>query len=209
VAVLEADATAGPGMAPISAGENQLEKIKGQKMNFTTDPWFHRDFLELLAKRLQPKLYVELGIASCECIQRVAHHCGRAIGVDVKAPDFVMGFEYFQGSSADFAATTLRTLKDIELAFIDADHRHAASLQDFEWLLPHMATDGLVVLHDTYPENQKWLADDHCSDSYRTADVIYRRGRDYGVEIVTLPTPPGLSIVRKRLSQVAWLRSPP
>jgi hypothetical protein len=174
-------------------------------MDRTTSPTFHRDLLELLAKRLRPTLYVELGIASCECIERVARYCDRAIGVDIKAPDYVHGFEFFRGTTAEFAAKMLPSLDGIELAFIDADHRHSASLQDFEWLLPHIANDGLIVLHDTYPENRKWLADDHCSDSYRTADAIYSRSREYGVEIVTLPTPPGLSIVRKRSRQLAWL----
>ena len=174
-------------------------------MDRTTSPTFHRDLLELLAKRLRPTLYVELGIASCECIERVARHCDRAIGVDVRAPDYVNGFEFFHGSTADFAAKLLPTLNEIELAFIDADHRHAASLQDFEWLLPHTANDGLIILHDTYPENGKWLADDHCSDCYRTADIIYQKARDYGVEVATIPAPPGITIVRKRIRQVSWM----
>jgi predicted O-methyltransferase YrrM len=174
-------------------------------MNYCTDTDFHYEFLELLAKRLRPQLYVELGVAAAKCIERVAPYCHRAIGVDVQAPNAIRGYEFFHGSTVDFFKEFASVLEPVELAFIDADHRHAASLQDFESLLPHVANDGLILLHDTYPENARWLADDHCSDSYRTAEAIYCRSVEYGVEVATLPAPPGLTIVRKRRSPMVWL----
>ena len=174
-------------------------------MNYRTDTDFHYEFLELLARRLRPRLYVELGVAAAKCIERVAPHCQRAIGVDRKMPNPIQGYEFFHGTTVEFFRAFAAQAPLVELAFIDADHGHAASLLDFELLLPNVANDGLVLLHDTYPENASWLTDDHCSDSFRTADAIYHRAFEYGVEIVTLPVPPGLTIVRKRQGQIAWL----
>ena len=115
------------------------------------------------------------------------------------------GFEFFHGSTREFITDVLPMLGLIELAFVDADHRHAASTSDCESLLLHIANDGLLLLHDTYPESAEWLGDNRCSDSYRTANLIFNKATEYGIESVTLPTPPGLTIVRKRIRQVHWL----
>lgn len=174
-------------------------------LNYATTPFFHHQFLELMARRMAPHLYVEFGVASGECISRVAPHCHRAIGVDLKVPRDVSGYELFLGSTEEFAIRKLPELDSIDLLFIDADHRFEQSIQDFNRLLPKISNDGLIVLHDTYPENKQWLAVDHCADSYRTADELYTRCHQLGVEVVTLPFPPGITIVRKRSSQLAWM----
>jgi hypothetical protein len=174
--------------------------------DYRTDLAFHYDLLELLARRMRPELYVGLGIGWAECMRRVAPHCTRAIGVDITPPPgAIEGFEFFHGTSTDFLANVLPQTPFVELALIDADHRHEASLQDFESLLPCVKDNGVILLHDTYPENMQWLSNEGCGDTYRTAEVICRRADEYGVEAVTLPTPPGVTIVRKRAHHLHWL----
>ena len=51
-------------------------------IEYKTDLEFHYDVLELLARRLRPTLHVGLGIASANCVRRVAPYRGRAIGAD-------------------------------------------------------------------------------------------------------------------------------
>lgn len=174
-------------------------------MYYTSDLQFHYELLELIARRIRPSLYVGLGIAAGNCIKRVAPYCNRAIGVDISMAGISKDYEFFRGTTLEFAARVLPDLPPIEMAFIDADHKHESSLQDFELLLPHMAENGLILLHDTYPESASWTTNQLCSDTYKTAEVIRHYATAvYGVEIVTLPTPPGMSIVRKLSKHLHW-----
>lgn len=181
-------------------------------MNYKTDGNFHTDFLELLAKRMRPAVYVELGIAEAETIRRVAPHCRRAIGVDVRQPPKTAwngaAFEFFKMTTNIFLRTHLPLFAistPAELALIDADHSASAVELDLLALLPWMAEDGVIVLHDTYPESERYLGSQLCGDGWRTADSLRGRAVELGIEVATLPVPPGLTIVRKRGKHLRWM----
>lgn len=182
-------------------------------MNTKTDLDFHTRLLALLAERMQPTLYVEYGLGpGAPTIRQVGSHCAQAIGVDLAAPEdrrLINGrqFEVFEGTTDDFAKLVLPTLGQVELALIDADHSFEASLRDFEGLLPHMADHGIIALHDTFPENDDYLVPAKCHDSWQTAEYIRDTTVTYKVEVLTLPTPPGLTLVRKLGDHHGWTRT--
>lgn len=86
--------------------------------------------------------------------------------------------------------------KKFDLVFIDADHSHVSSLEDFELVFPLVNENGLILLHDTYPTNEGLTSPDYCSEAYKTAEYI-RNNFNTECEIVTLPFYFGISIVRK------------
>jgi len=63
--------------------------------------------------------------------------------------------------------------------------------------------NGLILLHDTYPPEEKYFSPKKCHDTYKTAEFIRRNYyKDY--EIVTLPVYLGISIIRKGDRQLMW-----
>jgi len=154
-----------------------------------SDHVWHSDFLEIVARRMKPAVYLELGVGQGLTFDRVKPHCGRAVGVDRGGGDHQMlTDEFFAGPGKEMAG--------IELAFIDSDHRSAQAFRDFCNVIDRTVLGGLVCLHDTYPENESQKEDGFCSDSYRVPEMIRRR---YGAdcEVVTFPFPPGLTVVRR------------
>lgn len=175
-------------------------------MNYQTDGNFHTDLIELLARRMRPSLYVELGVGDGEwTIRRVARFCGRAVGVDIAAPAIRdERYAFHHGTTEQFIRETLPSLGPVELAFIDADHSAAAVEADFLGLLPYVALDGVVVLHDTYPENEHFVEPQRCGDCWTFAMSLRHRAVSLGIEVMTLPCPPGLTLVRRRARHLLW-----
>ena len=79
------------------------------------------------------------------------------------------------------------------VVFIDADHSAEALHADFWGILPHVADDGLILMHDTNPETLADTAEGMCGDAWR-----FVRDLSPFREMVTLNYHPGLTIFRKR-----------
>lgn len=186
-------------------------------MNYETDLSFHRELLVLLAKRMRPAMYLEIGSGTGGTIHAVARHCQVSVGVDVRAPSP----DYYNGLAWRFIESTSKAFwkgydgyRDAEsdpwpapeLVFVDADHDADAVYHDIAEALKRMPLDGILVLHDTYPENEKWCDAKFCDDAYEAATWRYYSSLDDGIELATLPCPPGLTIIRKRPPHgLAWL----
>jgi hypothetical protein len=163
-------------------------------MNYADDVVFHRQFLRMLAKRMAPACYVELGVREGFTIQEVAPHCKLAVGVDILRPADADKYKFFEMRTEEFIKEVLPSLPPPELVLIDADHDARAVLADFNGVWRHVAFDGLVVLHDTYPGSTAHLEQRECGNAWEVAQMLARE--DY--ECVTLPFPPGLTVVRKQ-----------
>lgn len=177
-------------------------------MDYATDGNFHLDFIELLAKRMKPDIYLELGLGpDAECMKRVRGYCLRALGVDKEIPRESFRAEFFHMSTKEFF-THLQVidfaLGSIDLCLIDADHSQVQVEGDFFAVLPYMKEDGLILLHDTYPANEEMCAPGYSGDCWKAARDLCLVLGSYNLEIVTLPFPPGLTIVRKRSKHLLW-----
>lgn len=158
-----------------------------------------------LAKLFKPDTYVEIGARFGYVFNSVSRYARRSVAVDIikmdkvdKRPDT----DIYQMTSQDFASIW----KDpIDMLFIDADHSADAVLKDFVALSKFVRKDtGLILLHDTYPVNERLIADDRCGDAWKVAKLIHNEFKDF--EIVTLPGPwAGLSIIRKVKGIHGWM----
>jgi predicted O-methyltransferase YrrM len=95
-----------------------------------------------------------------------------------------------------------------DLIFIDADHSFEAVRADFYGAMDILNPGGLLVLHDTDPENDALMADGYCGDSYRiVTEFLFREANSYA--FITLPlNEAGITLVQRRFDTRVGLRSP-
>ena len=163
-----------------------------------------RNLIVELVRLFNPNTYVEIGSRFGYVFNEVSKYTKRSVAVDIIEMDKIVerpGVEYHQKSSKDFAA---EWTDPIDLLFIDADHSAKVLASDFmelsKWVEPHT---GLILLHDTYPVNERLLKPDRCHNAWIVAKGI-KHEPDF--EIVTLPGPwAGLSIIRKVFNSHGWM----
>jgi hypothetical protein len=169
---------------------------------------WHVEFITRLARLLRPEVYVELGLYQAELLNEVASFAGQAIGVDKdpacghyvrKAPNV----RFVAGTTDAFAEECRRLGLQIDLLFIDADHCREAVLRDFRNYLPLVRPQGLILFHDTHPGDASLLDPGYCCDAYRAIEEL--QSTAIGYEMMTIPISPGLTMCRKRTSQLAWM----
>jgi len=88
------------------------------------------------------------------------------------------------------------------MIFIDADHSQAAVEEEFWNFFPFVAPHGLILLHDTHPIDEAATIPARCGDAYKTIERLSKQTDQF--EMVTLPLHPGLTLCRKRTTQLAW-----
>ena len=150
--------------------------------------------------------YLELGVRKGLCFNIIAPLSIEAYAVDVNnSYKFIKqnkNLIWNQMKSFDFLKNH-NPDKKFDLVFIDADHSHKSSLNDFELVLPLVNENGIILLHDTYPPNKEFIIPEYCSDTYKTAEYIKEKYTQY--DFVTLPFDYGISIFRKLDRQLLWL----
>ncbi|MEX0598676.1 MAG: class I SAM-dependent methyltransferase [Candidatus Paceibacterota bacterium] len=149
----------------------------------TIEPLQHITFLKLFASLIKPKVYLEYGVGNGTCfntmIEETRPYNTRCIGVDIESCMNYNSFgEYYKMSTDNFVIDVLPNLNIvIDLVFIDACHTAEQCLKDFESIFPYIAEDGLIFLHDTYPNNETFTGPDYCGTAYLSAWKI--RNNDY------------------------------
>ena len=94
----------------------------------------------------------------------------------------------------------------VDMLFIDADHAKDSVLRDFFGILPFVSQHGLILLHDTHPKSVDYLDPQYCNDAYKAIEELSKRMDQF--EMMTIPLHPGLTLCRKRTSQLSWLEQP-
>lgn len=168
---------------------------------------WHEQFIESIAAIVKPKVYVELGLYKCTLFNRIIPYAQQLIGLDINPNSRT----YMQKSSktrfiyADtkaFAQYLTNNPIEIDMLFIDADHSKQAVEEDFLAYFPFVVPHGLILLHDSYPKDLEQTNPGYCGDGYLAIEKLSHRTDDY--EMMTIPVPPGLTLCRKRKSQLAW-----
>ena len=168
---------------------------------------WHEDFIFNLASLIRPKVYVELGIQNCYLFNRIAPLAERSIGVDItpSAGNKMikeMNAQFFNGTTQEYAKELEANPLQIDMLFIDADHSKEAVLQDFRDFFPFVVPHGLILLHDTHPENEHMMQRSLCETAYQAVEELSKETSLY--EMMTIPISPGLTICRKRQTQLSW-----
>jgi predicted O-methyltransferase YrrM len=183
---------------------NHLNMIS---LNKTPGLNWHEDFIVHLANRLRPKVYVELGLYQCALFNRIVPYAEKLIGVDTvesagnhmrKSPKT----RFFHGTTDALAKELKKNPVKIDLLFIDADHSKESVTKDFTNFFPFISEQGVILLHDGYPENKEQTASGYCGDGYKAIEKLSQETGEY--EMMTIPIPPGLTLCRKRQTQVPW-----
>ncbi len=158
----------------------------------TSDHQWHRTLLTTMAARMRPNCFMELGLGTTPAIAAVADYCVNAYGVDTLPHEGgYQNTKIFQMSTDDFFLNVAHTLEPPDLVFIDADHNAEQVMKDFDNIACICADNCVVVLHDTFPENEAHTSEGYCGDSYLVPPRLL-------CEAVTLPFPPGITICRLR-----------
>ncbi|MFA7429807.1 MAG: class I SAM-dependent methyltransferase [Rhodospirillaceae bacterium] len=170
----------------------------------------YRTWLKTLHDTLRPTVYLEIGVETGRTL-RLAGPGTTAIGIDpapcipadtplpARARVVAMTSQAF---FADAAATATAGLPGaIDLAFIDGDHRFPAVLHDFIAVEEHMAPDGVIALHDTWPLTPG-TADATRRTGFYTGDgwklLPCLRALRPDLRLLTIPAPPtGLTLVTR------------
>lgn len=169
--------------------------------------FWHEDFIVQLASIVRPKVYVELGIFHCTLFNRVIPFAEQLIGVDINANagtymNVLPKTQFFHSTTEAFAKQLKDNPLQIDMLFIDADHSKEAVLQDFHDYFPFVAQQGLILLHDSHPGDERMLHPSLCGTAHEAIEQLSKERENY--EMMTIPVSPGLTICRKRTTQLSW-----
>ncbi len=168
---------------------------------------WHEDFIVYLTAQYRPKVYVELGLYQCELFNKIVPYSDHCIGVDISAEAgkwmTVSEKTTFVNSTTDLFAEALKQNPiAIDMLFIDADHCKESVLKDFWNFFPFVNDHGLILLHDTHPKNIQYTDKGYCGDAYLVIEELKNHSDEF--EMMTIPIHPGLTLIRKRKTQLAW-----
>lgn len=136
-----------------------LQKLRAQKAAHCNPAGHFRDWLELFHEKLNPTLYLEIGISKGTTLA-LARGNTRCIGIDPKikiskqliAPTRVYKME----SDQFFVSPWARCLnRDIDLAFIDGRHEYGQAVRDINNVLLHSHEKTVILVHDIVPFDPK------------------------------------------------------
>lgn len=167
-------------------------------------------YLDLLARihrTFRPRTYLEIGVGTGASLQQTLPST-QCVGLDpdlAQAGSLPQHVRLLQRTSNEFFAApnveAVLGFSQIELAFIDGLHLFECALDDFCSLEKHMARDGIILIHDCIPFDQR-TSERTRSTRFWTGDVwrvipsLLRYRPDLDVLLVECP-PSGLAIVRR------------
>lgn len=169
---------------------------------------WHEDFIVHLASLVRPKVYVELGLFQCALFNRIIPYAEQLIGVDIRAEagqymHHSLNARFVKATTQEFAKELKVNPLQINMLFIDADHSKEAVLQDFKNFFPFVAPHGLILLHDTHPKNEEMMNPGLSGTACQAVEILSKDTGAY--ELMTIPVSPGLTICRKRQTQLSWM----
>lgn len=189
-----------------------LETILGLKSiplraNGIVDHKWHQNFILNLASVLRPQNYLELGIYRCGLFNQMIPFAQQLTGVDIfsGAGEFMTKTDktkFICSSTDDYAAKLRETNETFDFIFIDADHSRKAVQSDFTNYFDRLRPHGLLLLHDTHPIDEAAAHQDRCGDGYLAINEFSHQNQNW--EMMTIPLHPGLTLCRKRTTQLIW-----
>tara|TARA_Y100000310_G_scaffold326698_1_gene391964 strand:+ start:61 stop:588 length:528 start_codon:yes stop_codon:yes gene_type:complete len=150
--------------------------------------------------------YAEIGIGNGATFNAVAPYFDVAVAIDAN-PDSLLHAETEHGYPMPFSDYVMLhgDEHEFDVAFLDAEHGKEDVLRDFDLLLPLIADNGIVLIHDTHPPNVEMSGMGYCRDAYMAAWEICQAASAQGYEAMTLPGDVGLTLIRKASKPVPWL----
>lgn len=162
--------------------------------------------LNLIVGNLKIKNYLELGVEHGFNFSETSKKCEKSIGVDIKNQlqcEIPENASFFLGSTDEFFS---QNKEMFDLILIDASHSHENSMSDFIKSSECLNYNGLIIMHDTYPDNEYMVIPELCGEVYKTVLFIKQYFLE-DFECFTLPVHPGITLIRKikKNKQVSWI----
>lgn len=127
------------------------------KVTFPPSPYYR--FLALIAKELNSRLSVELGVCGGGGVLHMAMESHKAVGVDL-ALDYEANitwiirqypnFTFLQGDSVGCAGMIYDQWGKIDLLFIDTTHTHHQTMAEYQAYSPFLSDGAVVCLDDLF-----------------------------------------------------------
>lgn len=115
---------------------------------------------------IEDKRYLELGIDAGWTFNNIK--CKDKTGVDIKPeakPDFLMTTDdFFAKNEYSFPVGDMFMF---DLIYIDADHSAKAVMRDFNNSVECLKNNGLIFIHDLYPETENMTGPGFCGDGFK------------------------------------------
>ena len=128
------------------------------------------------------KRYLEIGIQDGVCFDQI--ECEVKVGVD-PFPRVIV--DYQMTSDAFFS----QNKEFYDIIFIDGLHTKEQALKDFYNTLECLSEGGVIVFHDTNPDNKEYTSQLWCGDVYRAIVHLW----SVGFELYTHPDDHGVTVV--------------
>jgi hypothetical protein len=181
--------------------------IHARNPDYVPEVFDHPNLIAYFCKWWKPEVYLEYGLSSCLTTKAVAPFCKRIIGVDVNhhpAMDTIPNLEFHRMKTSEFKPILDKLGVKLDVVFIDAWHESETVFQDFQDVFPHVAENGLIFMHDTYPCFPKYVAENYCWDAWKAPHLIKQMYGDQ-CEVLTIPVQPGLTMVKKLGPKLSWM----
>ena len=169
---------------------------------------WHAPLLQEIAQIVKPGVYAELGIYEGETFNLVNADLKIAVDINSKSLEYIKSAENsvkICGNSLALCHYLDEADIQLDMLFIDADHRKESVVQDFGLLEQHLSEKALVFFHDTYPLNEQMASPSYCGDSYLAIPELRADYKNWN--FITLPVHPGLTIATRVNHMPAWTKT--
>jgi predicted O-methyltransferase YrrM len=172
----------------------------------SAETYQHSYIVEHLASWIKPVNYLEIGVRTGTVYSLVHPWAENCYLVDINFLDipYSLNSKKFEMTSDIFFETVDDKIQ-FDLVFIDGDHSKEQVYRDFTNVKDRVITDGFVILHDTYPCDER-MTQPFFSNNCWEAMLDIKQDYKNEWESVTLPFNPGLTIMKKMKGnkQLIW-----
>lgn len=181
------------------------KQFKEPLKNIEEKIWWN-SIINTIVDELKPNCYVEIGIYISQTFNMISPKCKIAIGVDIenaaklfiKDPNAI----FVNGTSREALEILTEKNQLTDLVFIDGNHDKTFVIEDFINMEKQLSHNGLILMHDTWPETKEQTDEKYCHNAYLAVAELRKLYPNFS--FTTIPIHPGLTIAQRNTSIPNW-----
>ena len=177
-----------------------------EDFNNRLETYPHYTIIEHLASWIKPINYLEIGVRWGNVYHLVAPFTENCYLVDINFLDipYTPNSKKFEMTSDAFFNIINPDIK-FDMVFIDGDHSKEQVYKDFINVKDRVIDDGFIILHDTYPCDERMIKPENSNNCWEAMLDIKNNYKNEW-EYITLPFNPGLTLMKKMSinKQLVW-----
>lgn len=157
-------------------------------------PVTHRwDVIQLIIDKINAQSYLEIGFREDANFKNIT--CPLKESVDIEE----CGATYTMSSDEFFEQNT----QLFDVIFIDGDHTKEQVLKDIENSLNHLSDKGVILTHDTCPNESFLIEPEYCYNAWEAFDYLRRTNPNlYMSSIIPIEDHSGIGIIKRGSQQI-------